>query len=300
MKKFLLCLLTSSVATGVYARWGGGSCSGQSYSLSAFSPSTYRPTAQSTAQAGYVWTSFKDDNTQLALSKDGIHIGNFHINGEKAGKFYFYKDGKWTEGTAPLIPSEYKTPEKKEPQSTQVPIENHGVDTSKIRSAPSNSVNGKPCNKKEAIEAIEGSVPDDGKKLRLTLIGYKANCDQVLKDLDQSSEWNKYKDLWLVQEYRPNEWAVQCGFKTDGDLNIYMQDSTGKVLHRQSEYKGVGQLVEAIRKADPTYDAAKDPDVTKPAPLPLLGPLNGILGSNPLLILLIGGGLLFLFLKKDK
>jgi hypothetical protein len=38
------------------------------------------------------------------------------------------------------------------------------------------------------------------------------------------------------------------------------------VLHRQASYDGPADLARAIRKADPTYDATKDPDLRKDAP----------------------------------
>jgi hypothetical protein len=144
-----------------------------------------------------------------------------------------------------------------------------GVDVEKLaHSRHANSVNGRPVSREAAIKAIEEGVPDDAGRPRLTLIGAKEDCQRVLKDLAGDPALKPYADKYLVQDYRPDNWAVKCGFKTDGSPVIYAQDAAGKVLHRQDDYEGGAQaLATALRKADPAYDPKADPDKRKADPV---------------------------------
>jgi hypothetical protein len=131
-------------------------------------------------------------------------------------------------------------------------------------------INGRLAAKKHAIETIEkgdgGQVPDDTKKLRLTIIGTEADQARVLADVNSHAAFASLKDKLLTQDYSPANWALSAGFVTTGGPTIYLQAPDGKVLLRQDSYAGADALAEAIRKADPNYDPTRDPN-GKPKPV---------------------------------
>jgi len=105
-------------------------------------------------------------------------------------------------------------------------------------------------------------IPDDSGKLHLTIIGSDAERRRVLQDLATAPELAEFRDRFLVQDYPPDHWAVAlCGFYTAGHPTIYLQQASGKVLHRQDDYDGPKRFAEALRKASNTYDANRDPDL---------------------------------------
>ena len=128
-------------------------------------------------------------------------------------------------------------------------------------------VNGHEVGKAEVIAAIEGSVPDDAGRMKLTAIGPKDLTAKVLADVASSPAFTDLKGKLSVKAYEPTNWAVaRYGFKTDGKPTVYLQAPDGKVLHRQDDYEGgADRLARAVRKADPTYDQKKDPDLSKPS-----------------------------------
>lgn len=130
-------------------------------------------------------------------------------------------------------------------------------------------LNGTDCTRERAWKALaEGSVPDDGHKLRLTIIGDEEQRKRVLADLElpPMADW---RDKLLVQAYPPDHWAVKdAGFVCSGQPTIYVQTPAGKVLHRQDDYGGAGlDLYAAIRRANDKYQPAKDPDLRKETPV---------------------------------
>ena len=63
---------------------------------------------------------------------------------------------------------------------------------------------------------------------------------------------------------------ARVGFVTAGRPTIYVQDATGRVLHRQDDYDdGPEGLASALRELDPDYRPEADVDLRKvdvPAP----------------------------------
>jgi hypothetical protein len=123
-------------------------------------------------------------------------------------------------------------------------------------------MNGVKSCKLHSTEAIKGKLIDDSKRLRLTIIGAEAERKKVREDLASNVALTPLLDHLLVQDYAPTDWAVQCGFKTDGKPTIYLQAPDGKVLHRADAYAGPDNLASAIRKADESYRPDADPDLT--------------------------------------
>jgi hypothetical protein len=131
-------------------------------------------------------------------------------------------------------------------------------------------------------------VCDDRDQLCVTVIGEEVNRRQVLDDLDRAPALTPWKGRLKIHGYEPTHWAVQdAGFKTDGRPTIYVQAPDGKVLHRQDEYRGPEALAEVLRKADPRYQPANDPDLNRD----LAGvPLPVWLGGAVLVVLLFWKG----------
>jgi hypothetical protein len=138
---------------------------------------------------------------------------------------------------------------------------NFGVSTDKIAKNEVYTVNGRIV-----TEPAVQPIADDSGKLHLTVIGSDAERRHVLEDLATAPELAEFRDRFLVQDYPPDHWAVAlCGFYTAGHPTIYLQQPSGKVLHRQDDYDGPLRLAEALRKASTTYDANRDPDLRVPA-----------------------------------
>lgn len=171
--------------------------------------------------------------------------------------------------------------------------ERGGVEWDKVQDERSRIMMGKrEISRAEAMRLVEGDVPDDAAKLRLTIIGSEADRKRVLAALDQPP-LAEFKGRFVVQAYDPNDWAVKnYGFVTSGKPTIYVQMPSGKVLHRQDVYTTAEDLATALRKADPGYDPKKDPDARKPA-LPWMPDLSQIpmpvwIGGALVLLMIFG------------
>jgi hypothetical protein len=203
----------------------------------------------------YEWRDSGEDNwTNLLFG--GRQVGSWH----RYDGFYrpLHLDGTFGPPGPPPVPAPaLAVRPRPAPARAELPT---GVDLDKI--GPSRiTLNGVEVTREAAAGVI---LPDDRSLLRVTVIGTEAACRQVTADL-AASEW---KGKVLVQEYRPAEWAVKPGFVTTGNPTIYCQAPDGRVLHRQDDYEGgLPALAGALRKADPKYDPAKDPDLRKPAPV---------------------------------
>lgn len=160
-------------------------------------------------------------------------------------------------------------------KARRAPIEqNFGINLSKMTPDTGKTVyryKGAEIPRVQAHHAVEGSLPDDAGKLRLTAIGDKAAREQVAKDVTTSKAFEKLRDSLIVKDYAPDHWAVKdMGYVASGRPTIYLQAPDGKVLHRQDDYDGgpealaaAVEKVEAIRKPDPKYNAKTDPDLRK-------------------------------------
>lgn len=152
-----------------------------------------------------------------------------------------------------------------------------GVDCSKLTGRSRIEMNG--------VAAAWGDIPDDSGKPRVTIIGGATDRKKVETDLKQNGLADKVS-IWSVE---PSHWSLRDSdggpprFKTDGAPTVYVQDASGKVLHRQDDWTGDG--VGAIRKAVKGYDAGADPDLRKTT-VPVPG------GASPAALL---GLLAFLF-----
>lgn len=125
---------------------------------------------------------------------------------------------------------------------------------------------------KEA-EAPSGKLSDDTAKLRINVLGgSEADRKRVIDDLKQAPALAPYREKILLHEYpaAAGTFPQECGHVSTGTPTIYAQAFGGKVVHRQDDYDGPEKLALAmdkacratsIRKADPTYDPKRDPDL---------------------------------------
>jgi hypothetical protein len=170
---------------------------------------------------------------------------------------------------------------------------NYGVDTDKLGSGVREAyrLNGRDVDRGTALRSIQGKeLPDDRNRPRLTIIGSDAERQRVRNDLASAPELAAYRDRFVVQDYPPEHWAVAgVGFKTDGHPTIYLQAPSGRVLHRQDDYRdGAAGLAQALRRAQPDYHPTSDPDLRAAFRLPVAAP--------PLPVLASAAGLIFLLL----
>lgn len=209
--------------------------------------------------------------------------GWYH-HGDDRETFYRYDRGRLVETwRAPAV--EQAAPETPPAMAAKKKDgENFGLDWTPP-DAERYAIGGKTACKKTVFDAIEASVPDDSSSLRLTVIG--PGREAVLKDVGESPALAPYRGKLVARSYDASHWHVRdAGFRTDGAPTIYVQAPGGKVLHRQDDYRdGAEGLGTALRRSDPNYDPAKDPDLRQQKPLPP-GPLNppvpGPAPDNPL------------------
>lgn len=182
-----------------------------------------------------------------------------------------------------------------------------GVDLDKLQ-PPSDTVryrlNGFPAPRGKLIEAIGDPVtgpplPDPAGKLHVTVIGSPADRAAVVRDLSTSPGLARFRERLVVREYSPEHWHVaEVGFKRDGKPSVYVQREDGSVLHRQDTYPGPEGLTTALRKVDPQYDPAKDPDASQ-SPFSL-ATLTALAGKIPPIVWGLVAVGVFLFIRKDK
>lgn len=177
-----------------------------------------------------------------------------------------------------LLGSQYEPAPFSAAGDPPVPVPAGGVDADKLDPSHGEAftVNGVRVDRQTAFESLRPSAgvdfPDDSNFLRITVIGGEADRKKVLSDLKTQPKFAELLKNTIVRDYAPDNWAVrECGFVTSGTPTIYIQASSGKVLHRQDDYGGGSdRLAGAIRRARPDYDPKKDPDLMKPAPPPPL------------------------------
>lgn len=250
------------------------------------------------APGAYAWQSVPDAPDQAALYQHGRQLGNWSHDERVYRPF---RDGLWGVPCEPPIPPPPAPPEFRRQQSfaqsdaADSPPKNYGVDLSKVGSGY--RLNGKPCSRATAHQAVERGIPDDAHKLRLTVIGPDADRKRFLDALTSTPEGAALLADAVLWSVPPDHWSLRDNvtgapmFVTTGKPTIYLQDAAGRVLHRQDDYRGPSDI-QAIRKAA-SYDPAKDPDARRG------NPLSGLFGNVPLGVWLLGGALaLALFLRK--
>lgn len=214
----------------------------------------------------YTWHQFASDPGRSYLYRGDTLIAGY----DHARRIYRTYDAGTDMWGAPTTPPWQPAPEPiaAPAESIEARVQNFGVDLARLSGEGGERyrLNGLPVPPDRAREALVGaSVPDDAGRLRLTVIGDSAATRRVTQDVSAAAALAPWKDRLLVQTYAPEHWAVaRAGFVTAGKPTVYVQTPAGRVLHRQDDYAdGADGLAQALRRADPNYDATKDPDLRK-------------------------------------
>jgi len=264
-----------------------------SFVVSGWGPSGCFPVGEPfAAEVGTRWQKVSDD--YWALYRGNVQIAGYFP--EHQPSYRTVADGKWGVWQEPPIKEEM----------IGAPVKNFGVIREKLcpKDCDDYTLNGKTISKIEMqarlSQPVAGQIPDDVGLLRLTVICPDKERDKVLADLNTHPLLASLKTKLVIQSYPPTDWSLRPGFVTTGRPTIYLQAPSGKVLHRQDEYRGpelLAQAVnEALRKQDPKYDGKSDPDLNRKSPL---SPSGGGQFPWPILVLLAGLALL-VFAKSAK
>ena len=135
------------------------------------------------------------------------------------------------------------------------------------------SINGREVMPDNAIQQINDGTPtlaDDSQLTKVTVLSAnKSAREAVLNDFATSTDLAAYKGKVVAQGFDPGDWQIaKMGYQTTGNPTVYVQDASGKVLHRQDDYtdgaKGLALAlgkIDSLRQPAPQYDAAADPDL---------------------------------------
>jgi hypothetical protein len=290
----------------------------------------FTPPALIPPAPAYEWRFFPDDDTQAALFQGGVQVGGYDF---ERGRYRPLVNGAWgPERAAPPVPppappaSDLARRRARAGRDCPCPpgcscpadpcgcagrggeapdrgaVPNFGVAADRIPGGEEYHLNGRRADARAVRQALArgGSLSDDTGKWRLTVTGTAEECRRVADDLKGHPALAAWRDRLLVQTYRPDAWAVTgVGLPAGGHPSIVLEDSPGpgnraRVLHRQDDYDGGAEaLAGALRKADPSYDPRKDPDLRRPAPPALPSPADvpgwgcALLGA--VLVLLLRG-----------
>jgi hypothetical protein len=242
------------------------------------------------------WLRFPSDPGRSYLFRDGVQVAGYDHE-RRIFRTYDAAAGTWGPPGPP--PWEAAPEPIAAPRPAAEAVTNFGVELDKLNGHREEryQINGVAVSRSQAREALEqASIPDDAGRLRLTVIGDAASAQRVAGDLAASPALAAWKDRLVVQTYPPDHWAVaRSGFFTGGKPTIYLQAPDGQVLHRQDDYSdGADGLAKALRRADPNYDARKDPDLRNS----WLSHLD--LSKVPTPVWLVGAALIFLFISRKR
>lgn len=235
-----------------------------------------------------VWKQFACDPGRSYLFRDGVQAAGYDHE-QRIYRAYDARTGVW--GSPEPPPWENTSAARAAPA-------NFGVDLDKLNGEPAECyrINGKPASRDRAFQALaDQRLPDDAGRLRLTIIGPDDLTTRVSDDLKSAKALADWRDRLAVQAYAPDHWAVaRTGFVTSGQPTIYVQTPDGQVLHRQDDYAdGPEGLARALRRADPRYDARKDPDLRKRLLFPKLD-----LSSVPMPVWILAAGFGWLLVRR--
>jgi hypothetical protein len=148
--------------------------------------------------------------------------------------------------------------------------------------------NGVACSREQVMETIGASLKDESTKKHITVIARDEATRNAALARIGSPSWA------VVKAYAADDWAVshEYGFVNGGNPTVYIQEPDGTVIHRQDE---LDNLELAIRRADPSYDASRDPDLRA-----VSAPVLGVNSMVPFVAGLAVAGVVFVVLRFGK
>lgn len=149
------------------------------------------------------------------------------------------------------------------PQGGTGPAANYGVMTGALDHLPP----GKEWYGGNAPKTVgAGATGKPINRVHLTFIGTEAEREAARRDLESNPEYQQIAeqlgDLLAVQDYDPSNPLVKnIGLPDGGRPDVIIQTTAHPLpLYRAHEYPGAKILVGEIRKADPRYNPANDPN----------------------------------------
>ena len=272
MKTYLLALSLLLIPGTTFAAWGPGGC------------------ATVVAPVSEKWV--KVQGTEFALYKNGVQIGNYDSHSDVYRALY--RDGTW----GPVVHGKFGPRERSRtdackcnscnctPCKCEAPKQFFGVDSTKLHKdgVTRHYLNGRQVPRAQALAALE--LTDDSARPFVTFIGQ--GREAICKAFLATPESAKCR----VNSYDANDWHVTGGFVTGGTPTVYVQNTKGEVLYR-GDHPPVEVVQAEARKAQPDYDATKDPS-GQPDPLAVFKNLPGYVW-----VLISVVAVLFIMRRKD-
>ncbi len=158
---------------------------------------------------------------------------------------------------------------------SDAPAQNFGIDLAKM---PAHE-NGAAWHGGNVEYRTAGAPGQKLNRVHVTLIGSQVERESARKNLEADPGFRalaaEMGDGLAVQDYGPeNPLVKDIGLVGGGKPDVVIQTTRGgRVFYRARSYAGADVIVNEIRKANPQYDASKDPDGTT------FGSLTAILKS---------------------
>lgn len=274
-------------STGIYSQYDPATRRfTKDFTCSPYPPPPAPGNTQPVPPATYTWK--KRDEDQWDLFRSGVHLGSYS---RSDGKYYPY-DAKAKVWLSPTklphpLPPEALIPVPIGPPPHDVP--NYGVDKNRVPQYQSNTLNGRDISQESAMLNLRNdSLLDDSGHLIVTIIDQSREQADTIKQAVLSDP--HFADLVgkaHIQAYGATDPMLACGFVCAGHPTVYVQTSSGKVLHRQDDFSGgVQGIIGAVRKANASYDPTKDPNLNnggQPSLNDLLQKLKSIAMANPMI-----------------
>lgn len=284
MYRLLCALMIAFVCCGsscsAYAGWGPAGCPPVGGIVLAQTPAVYQ------------WKTRSDTPNETYLYYGTQQVGGYSF---ETGFYRPIVNGKWGKpAVAPITPPLTGTT-----STTDSPL--FGVDTSKLTGKEWYSNSGAISTSSDAHRLIETSLKDDSKAGQVSaFVRDPALRQRVRTDAEKAAEAQGSANAAKVQVYDPDakpnkeilapfkldsdERFRQTGFKLVAQAAPTTPDGTSKA-ESWYEYDGAKQIVEAVRRVDPSYN----PNVNPIPSLPSLPAVNW-----EIIALCILGGLVFI------
>lgn len=248
------------------------------------------PVSYSQPVASYEWRKFNDDS--YGLMYGGMQIGLYC----PSRNTYWAVDTRTQTYGAPQAPPVEPPVKAEAPKSVGNIWETSGVDKSKISQKERYVSPNGDVTKDRAFQAIGDTIPNDANHLHVTFIDKdEKRAIAAMEDFKKSAP-DVAKTVHLKAYQADDPTIATSGFVTDGTPTVYIQQGQ-KVIGREQNYPGAEAIAQAVRKKQADYDPSKDPSIVGND---VFNKLKALVMANPVVSLIAGLALLFLFKKGEK
>lgn len=260
---FLVLVLSGCAPSAAVAQCSGGSCASgfqgavapRYYVTPSYTPVVATPT--------WEWKKVEQYPDQLFLFKDGVQVGALDT---LEGYYRPYDGSTWgPKGKVDVARIKAKPQDLEVVPHTRVQDYPTGVVWDRIGERENYRCRDRDSMTKSEALSLVGKIPDYSQKKYFTVIGTESECKEVIASLNST----EFKDQYVVNEYRPNDWQLRPGFPQR--FAVLLQDKPdargyGKVLMYLESLPSQAQLAEGLRRSDPNSDPNKWPNPLKPKP----------------------------------